>query len=139
MGLTCPGISWRGFSTSSRRHDPTSLTWNAGADSASNELDDLIDYALGHAPGAHDGIPVLTLENGILVLSYARSLAADDFSVFPSGPPLSSTGNQSARASRCSLNLRSPADAKPWSMPPVPRPSRSETESSAVCNSSNDR
>jgi hypothetical protein len=63
--------------------DATTFTGTAGADSDSNGLDDLIDYALGHAPGAHDGIPVPTLENGILVLSYTRNLAADDFSVIP--------------------------------------------------------
>lgn len=63
--------------------DATTFQGIAGMDSDSNGLDDLLDYALGHAPGESGGLPLITLDNGILTISYTQNLAADDVVVFP--------------------------------------------------------
>ncbi|NIP95768.1 MAG: hypothetical protein GWO24_20945, partial [Akkermansiaceae bacterium] len=48
------------------------------ADHDSNDLDDLLDYALGHGPGETDGLPVLSVADGTVTFSYTENLAADD-------------------------------------------------------------
>ena len=63
--------------------DATNFTGTPGTDNDFNGLDDLLDYALGHAPGATDGLPAIALDNGILTLSYTENLSADDVTLIP--------------------------------------------------------
>ncbi len=75
-----PG-SWRSSSLPGGNpgtSDATTFQGIAGADSDANGLDDLLDYALGHEPGARDGLPVVVIEGGNVILTYRRNLAADD-------------------------------------------------------------
>ncbi len=58
--------------------DATTFSGTAGLDADANGIDDLLDYALGHPPGAHDGLPAITLAGDRLTLSYTRNLAAED-------------------------------------------------------------
>ena len=63
--------------------DATIFAGNAGADRDQNGLDDLLDYALGHTPGENDGLPTLSLANGIVTLAYTQNLVADDITLTP--------------------------------------------------------
>mgnify|MGYP003681090190 CR=1 FL=1 len=58
--------------------DSSRFEGTAGADLDGNGIDDLLDYAIGHAPGAGDGLPVVTLNGGSFAISYRQNLAADD-------------------------------------------------------------
>ena len=64
--------------------DATIFAGVAGADADGNGIDDLLDYALGHSPGARDGLPSPTLiEGGAFTVSYTGNLAADDVRLVP--------------------------------------------------------
>ena len=55
----------------------------AGTDSDRNGLDDLLDYALGNAPGQYGGLPIFSSENGGLTFTYSEKLGADDVRITP--------------------------------------------------------
>jgi hypothetical protein len=58
--------------------DATTFAGTPGADTDSNGLDDLIDYALGNAPGTNDGFSVTAFPDGAVTIAYTENLAADD-------------------------------------------------------------
>jgi hypothetical protein len=80
-----PG-NWRSSTVSGGNpgtHDATTFTGNPGDDVDANGLDDLLDYALGHAPGVRDGLPVIARSGAFVTLSWMENLAADDATVTP--------------------------------------------------------
>ena len=58
--------------------DSIPFTGTVGADLDDNGIDDLLDHAIGHAPGERDGLPLLTLNGNTLSISYQVNFAADD-------------------------------------------------------------
>ena len=61
--------------------DAISFAGTVGADDDGNGIDDLLDHALGHPPGATDGLPMTGLVGDAITLSYLENLAADDVAV----------------------------------------------------------
>lgn len=58
--------------------DAISFSGMVGEDEDDNGIDDLLDHAIGHAPGEKHGLPVFSLSGGTLLFSYHENLAADD-------------------------------------------------------------
>jgi hypothetical protein len=78
--------NWRSSTLSDgnpNESDATIFAGTAGADTDSNGLDDLLDYAFGHSPGQNDGVPVLVLAGGTVTITYTQNLAADDLTLTP--------------------------------------------------------
>lgn len=63
--------------------DASTFPGVAGDDADRNGLDDLLDYAVGHVPGATDGLPSVSVQDGVVHVTYRENLAADDISFTP--------------------------------------------------------
>lgn len=73
--------SWRSSTQSGGNPDgsDTSLFGGTpGEDLDGNGIDDLLDHAIGHAPGENDGMPVFTLSGNTVLISFQENLSADD-------------------------------------------------------------
>ncbi len=63
--------------------DSVAFTGVARADDDGNGVDDLMDHALGHAPGSRDGLPMVSLSADTITLRFTENLNADDAPLVP--------------------------------------------------------